>query len=84
MKTNSGGLKKDNKEILIYNWPLIGHLHPSDYLQDGNFNSNMPGCVCQKLKNMGPFFASSECKTFKPKLPLNIGMNYEQNPFIIL
>ena len=26
----------------------------------GDFNSSMPGCVCPKVKDVGPFFASSE------------------------
>ena len=28
--------------------------------QRGDFNSSMPGCVCPKVKDMGPFLASSE------------------------
>ena len=26
----------------------------------GDLNSSMPGCVCPKVKDMGPFLASSE------------------------
>ena len=35
-------------------------MHFVHFPQGGDLVSTMPGCVCRKVKDMGPFLASSE------------------------
>ena len=51
---------------------LVQHIYKSDITRGrggGDLVSIMPICVCQKVKDMGPFFASSEYNEWEDVIP---------------